>query len=414
MWSSTRLVSIIVAAAAIRPATADELAPAERIEEICATIRDHYVDETLGGLDWDAICIEYAARAETLTDPDGFTPLANEMLTRLGLSHTSYHSPREMSYYELVDLFFTGREWPADLAAVFPNGHIRVTSVGIVTREFDGRPHIIDILDGTPASTVDLLPGDEIISVDGDPFHQVESFQDKANVDVTITARRTLSGATHKVTVRPDHRAPGVRYQQSVMAGRRVIERGDARVAIVPIRSYAGRQYQDALIECLSTPPCDEADALVLDIRGGWGGASPEYLNYFNDRIPSLTQTHRDGRQYHFRVTWTRPTVLLIDGGSRSGKELFAYGFRRMERGPIVGTTTAGAVSAGQPFILSDGSLLMVCVGRVLIDGVELEGVGVTPDIVVDRDIPYSAGRDAQLDRAIETAADLVTREDTP
>ena len=35
---------------------------------------------------------------------------------------------------------------------------------------------------------------------------------------------------------------------------------------------------------------------------------------------------------------------MLVNGGSRSGKEVLAYGFRKHGIGPVVGSRTAGAV----------------------------------------------------------------------
>jgi hypothetical protein len=64
----------------------------------------------------------------------------------------------------------------------------------------------------------------------------------------------------------------------------------------------------------------------------------------------------------------------------------------------------------GRPFVLQDGSLLMLAVSDVLVDGERLEGVGVDPDIVVPRELPYSAGRDPQLEAALDEAARLAAQ----
>jgi carboxyl-terminal processing protease len=56
---------------------------------------------------------------------------------------------------------------------------------------------------------------------------------------------------------------------------------------------------------------------------------------------------------------------------------------------------------------LRDGSLLMIAVADVQVDGERLEGIGVEPDLAVPRDLPYSAGRDPQLEAALTEAARL-------
>ena len=93
---------------------------------------------------------------------------------------------------------------------------------------------------------------------------------------------------------------------------------------------------------------------------------------------------------------------MLINGGSRSGKEILAYGFRKFSIGPVVGERTAGAVLGGRLFVQKDRSLLYLAVVGALVDGECLEGKGVMPDIEVPRPLPYSAGSDGQKKKAVE------------
>ena len=106
-----------------------------------------------------------------------------------------------------------------------------------------------------------------------------------------------------------------------------------------------------------------------------------------------------------FDPQWRKPVVLLVDGSARSGKEVLAHGFKTYGIGPVVGERTAGAVVAGRAILLSDWSFLYLAVLDVRIDGERLEGRGVEPDVAVARPIPYAAGADPQLERALEVAA---------
>jgi carboxyl-terminal processing protease len=94
-----------------------------------------------------------------------------------------------------------------------------------------------------------------------------------------------------------------------------------------------------------------------------------------------------------------------VNEGTRSGKEVLAYGMKSRGYGEVVGVRTAGAVRAGRAFILSDNSLLLLAVADVLVDGRRLEGEGVTPTVDVPMPLEYSAGRDPQLERALELHA---------
>src|SRR6266581_3289677 len=99
-------------------------------------------------------------------------------------------------------------------------------------------------------------------------------------------------------------------------------------------------------------------------------------------------------------VKWRKPVAMLVNGGTRSGKEILAYGFKKYQLGEVIGTRTEGAVLAATAFLIDDG-LLLLAVGDVQVDGERLEGVGVAPTIEVQAD-PASTGLgDPQLDRAI-------------
>jgi carboxyl-terminal processing protease len=104
--------------------------------------------------------------------------------------------------------------------------------------------------------------------------------------------------------------------------------------------------------------------------------------------------------------------VMLVNEGSRSGKEILAYGFRKYGIGPVVGTKTTGAVVAGTLFSMQDGSILYVAVQDIYLDGTQrLEGIGVTPDIEVPFSVAYAQGADPQKERAIEVALEAASQQ---
>jgi carboxyl-terminal processing protease len=140
----------------------------------------------------------------------------------------------------------------------------------------------------------------------------------------------------------------------------------------------------------------------VLDLRDGWGGAAPDYLRIFNRDVPALQSTTRDGTVYaqdpHIRV----PATVLINRGTRSGKEIIAYAIKKHHLARMVGDNTGGAVLPGSPFCLDNGAILYLTSSRLTVDGEVLEAKGVAPDVVVSFDLRYAAGRDPQLEAALD------------
>jgi carboxyl-terminal processing protease len=112
--------------------------------------------------------------------------------------------------------------------------------------------------------------------------------------------------------------------------------------------------------------------------------------------------TGRNGATDLVDVKWRKPVAMLINGGTRSGKEVLAFGFKKYRLGELVGVRTEGAVLAATAFLIGDEGLLLLAVDDVLVDGERLEGIGVTPTIEVAFDPRYTEGKDPQLERAVQ------------
>ncbi|MBC7976780.1 MAG: hypothetical protein H7138_17535 [Myxococcales bacterium] len=169
--------------------------------------------------------------------------------------------------------------------------------------------------------------------------------------------------------------------------------------------SWAGGDMQDALEQAISELNDKHPTGFVLDIRDGWGGAAPDYLRIFDRRVPVMEMTDRGGQRFRVDRHIHVPAAVLINAGSRSGKEAVAYGIQKHRLATLVGERTGGAVVAGGVFCLDDRAILYLAGSAVTIDGETLEGKGVAPDVAVPFDIRYAAGRDLQLDAALDAVA---------
>jgi carboxyl-terminal processing protease len=151
------------------------------------------------------------------------------------------------------------------------------------------------------------------------------------------------------------------------------------------------------------------ADGILLDLRDGWGGAWYEYLDpFFQDRSGFYTSTvSRRGQR---RVNeppaveahrwFSGPLVVLVNEGTRSGKEALAFQFKKAKRAVLVGTRTAGAFTGGSTYFRGSFALYVPYNGPVLLDGQQLEGRGVMPDVGVEDPLDSPAPGDPQLQEA--------------
>jgi C-terminal processing protease CtpA/Prc len=384
-----------------------EAPPAEAnqagFDEVWELVRDRFYDPRLHGLDWQTMRARYRPQAAAARSREEMAVVVNAMLAELGASHTHYYTPEDPAYYQLADIFLDALR-RRGLQRAFPTGEVTYPGIGVFTRTDDqNRIFVTDVVEGAPAQQAGLLLGDEILSVDERPFRPVESFRSKVGVAVALSIRRARAGAPMQISVVPTEIHPNAMFLAGLKASARIIAAGNnARIGYVHVWSYAGRRYQSAIEELIAEGPLRDADALVWDLRDGWGGAEPQYLDLFNPRAPTMQVTDRNGETGMVNVKWRKPVAMLINGGTRSGKEVLAYGFKKYQLGELVGMRTEGAVLAATAFLIGDGGLLLLAVEDVLVDGERLEGVGVTPTIEVIFDPRYAAGADPQLERAVQ------------
>lgn len=380
---------------------------AKVFDQVWQTVNNNFYDPKFNQVDWKAMREKYKPQAERAKSNQEFATTINQMLSQLQTSHTRYYTQNEPAYYQLLGIFQPrSKELQQQLKKFFPKGKIEYTGIGAFTKDINGKTFVSAILDESPAQEAGLKVGDQLLSVDDRPFEPIGSFIAKAGQKVKLLIRRSPdSKSQQEIIVTPQLLDATTMFLDAQASSTQVIERGGKKIGYIHIWSYAGDQYQQQLEEELFYGRLKDADALVLDLREGWGGAYPNYLNIYTANGPSLTSIGRDGKRNKSNYQWKKPVVMVVNEGSRSGKEILAFAFQQYKIGSVVGSKTAGAVVAGRPFVMSDGSILYLAVADVYIDGKHrLEGKGVTPDINVPFSLEYAQGADPQKERAIEAA----------
>ncbi|HEY9674870.1 MAG TPA: S41 family peptidase [Waterburya sp.] len=373
--------------------------------EAWGEINDNFFDPKFNGVDWESMRSKYEPMAARTQSKEELAAVINQMLSELKTSHTHFYTSDEPAYYQILGIFQPiSTNLQKQIINLFPKGKIEYNGIGIFTKNINDKIFVSGVLDGSPAAKAGLKVGDQLLSVDGRPFHPIQSFAGKVGQNVKLLIVRSPNPKSQQeITVTPKMLDATTMFVDAMTASTQVIERDGKKIGYIHIWSYAGDKYQQQLEEELLYGRLSEADGFVLDLREGWGGAPLTALNIYTAQNLSVRNIPRNGRQYTSNSAWKKPVVMLVNQGSRSAKEILAFGFRQYGIGPVVGTKTAGAVVAGRPFIMQDGSLLYVAVSDVYVNGNErLEGKGVTPDITVPLSLEYAQGADPQKERAIE------------
>lgn len=150
---------------------------------------------------------------------------------------------------------------------------------------------------------------------------------------------------------------------------------------------------------------------VVIDVRNNGGGNIADQLLDILERKPQMRYVPRDDEEVFGPGTaWNRPTVVMHAETSFSNAEMFPAAMKDRGLAKLVGMPTPGYVIYTNGSRLVDGTGIRIPgTGVYRLDGTPTENMGQVPDYRVDiTPEDYFAGRDPQLDKAIEVLMGMV------
>ena len=267
----------------------------------------------------------------------------------------------------------------------------RFGGLGIEITMRDDVLTVVSPIEGTPAFRAGIQPGDQIIKVDG------ESTKEMSLVDAVKKLRGPEGSAVTIAIFRQGFTEP-----KDFTISRAVIQIKSVRwtklqddIGYVKLRSFH-KTTEEELEEALQDLGEQHIKMLILDLRNNPGGlleqaiaVSNVFLEggklivYTKGRLPNQNMkgfSKSDG----FHVSY--PMAVIINGGSASASEIVAGSLQDLHRATIVGTQSFGKGSVQTIIPLSDGSGLRLTTAKYYTPGGgEINGKGITPDIVIEK-----------------------------
>lgn len=345
--------------------------------------------------DWASFAAAYDAVTQKLpawaseSRPDW--QVLRKMLARLGDGHSTFLTPDEVRRRN--ETTFAG--------------------IGVqLSRGQEGQlPLIAEVYPNTPAFAAGVKSGDRIVRVDGQELagrplaEVVDLIRGPVNSALTLTLRRTSTGEQRDV------RITRARVQIEQTQGGLIAN----TVGYLRIRSFSEETAQQA-VGILGIGLQRGVRGWVVDLRSNPGGA----LTAVQQVAGAFVENREIGRQVNrarenspimaqgpMLIQPNTPVVILVNGDTASGGEILSAALQEYGIAQLVGTTTAGSVGVASVLGLADGSQVQITGQRYVTPrGVQIDKVGVSPDQVVTlTDADLEAGRDPQLQRAVEVVA---------
>ena len=296
--------------------------------------------------------------------------------------------------------------------------------IGAVVTMRDGNLTVIAPIAGTPAEREGIKPQDKILEIDGistqgmrleeavlkihgDPgtkvtlqvLHQGEEIP----VNLVIT-REEINVSSVYPEIIQGNSTPAPTPAPTITP----MPNGIALITV----TYFSNRTGDEIVSALKDVIASGVRGIVLDLRDNPGGVVNSAVTVASQFLKEGTVIYAldsEGR----KVTWDvepgglatdLPLAVLVNGNSASASEVVAGALQDYGRGLLIGTKTFGKGSVDHFRELSDGSAIYITIGRWYTPkGRQIEGQGLTPDIVVERtEQDVQQGKDPQLDQAIE------------
>lgn len=271
-------------------------------------------------------------------------------------------------------------------------------------------PIISGIIEGAPASEVDLRKEDIIYEVDGESTYGyalnevVSRIKGEAGTHVVLTiVREGESDVLHVEVERRRVESPTVNFE--------MLDDTTAYIQIIEFDTVTSDQFAEALAAARAS----SMTGLVLDLRGNPGGNLSTVVDIARMLLPEGLIVYTEdkyGRRAEYSCDGTRqievPMTVLIDGSSASASEILAGAIKDYGVGTLVGTTTFGKGIVQQVVSLDDGSAVKITVSSYFTPkGNNIHGIGIDPDVECKFDVEGYYEED-KIDNQLEKAKEIL------
>jgi len=270
----------------------------------------------------------------------------------------------------------------------------------------EGQLTVIAPLKNTPAERAGIRTGDVIIAINGQPTDGMTTDQAvkliRGPKGTEVSFRMFRAGEVIEIKV--------VRAVIDVPTINTKFENGIFTISFYSFTANSAQKFTEALSEFRNTG----SDKIIIDLRGNPGGYLDSAVAIASRFLPKgtevVTEDYKGKREnivHRSKGTGGVPegtrVVVLINQGSASASEILAGALQDAGRATLIGAHSFGKGSV-QELVEIGGGALKVTVARWLTpSGRSISDGGLKPDVEVERTLEdFDAGRDPQMDRAIE------------
>lgn len=271
--------------------------------------------------------------------------------------------------------------------------------IGIKMENLNNYVHIVKVFKNSPASLMGLMPKDYIIGINGEDIAGW-------HIDKAASYIRGEEGTEVKLTILRGAST----FEVALIRASVQVESCELKImddiGYIKIEEFNADTYNEFYnyYQALNMVGIKK---LIIDLRDNSGGYVSQCVMIGNLVVPRgniTTLKYRDEdeemayRSFCDDIEMDKIAVL-VNGNTASASEILAGAMKDTGSGIIVGTQTYGKGVVQEVYnLVGGGSVKITTAEYVTPNGTYIDGIGITPDFVVEE----VEGYDAQLNKAIE------------
>jgi len=266
---------------------------------------------------------------------------------------------------------------PKDFKGMQDDTNSRFGGLGVVVSVRDGNLVVVSPMEDSPGFRAGLLPGDQIIKIDGQPTEKfdlnesINLLRGEPGTKITLTILRpsTKEIKDYPLT-RENIKVASVKEAKMLPAELT----GDCKIGYARITQF-NVPTAGELSAKLDELENEGMQAFVLDLRYNPGGLLQSAVEVAGQFLPPKTivvstegRAASQSKKYptpdNLKQRPKYPMAVLINNGSASGSEIVAGALKDLNRAILVGETTFGKGSVQSVVQLQDGSALRLTTAK--------------------------------------------------
>jgi len=348
----------------------------------------------------------YTAHAATPEDDNGYSQIS-VFAKAVQLLRQDYVDGSKTSYHDLIYAAMKGMLASLDPHSQFmdPNDfkdmqddtRSRFNGLGIEVSVRGGLLTVVAPMEGTPAAKAGILPGDQILRINGNSTEKME-LQDAVNFLRGATGQKvTLTVLRPSTKEVKDYALERAEIKVQSVKGTKILDPdlgGPFKIGYIRLIQF-NEPTADELGKAIDELQKQGMQALVLDLRNNPGGLLNVAVDVCAQFLPPNTKVvSTQGRVASQQRDYSTPgsgkerppfpLAVLVNEGSASGSEIVAGALKDLRRAIVVGETSFGKGSVQNVTQLPDGSALRFTTAKYYTPSKQvIHGKGVSPNIRV-------------------------------